>query len=64
MNFSPKYFPPSDVSKASAIILSLKDQHIQNEFSFSCLQSVWIDEKDIGDEKIEELIIFIKNIRD
>jgi len=51
INFSPKYFPPSDVSKASAIILSLKDQHIQNEFSFSCLQSVWIDEKDIGDEK-------------
>ena len=51
INFSPKYFPPSDVSKASSIILSVEDQQKQNEISFLLLRQVWLEEKDIGDEK-------------
>ena len=50
INFMPKYFPPSDVSKASCMILSIKDPKIQNDLSFSLLQCVWIKQKDIGDQ--------------
>ena len=51
INFLPKYFPPSDVSKASAIIMSLDDNEKRNAFSFACLKYIWVEEKDIGDEK-------------
>lgn len=51
INLSPKYFPPSNVSKASAMILSIEDQDKQNAFSFSCLENIWLNEKDIGNEK-------------
>ena len=50
INFTPKYFPPSDVSKASSMILSLTDPEKQNILSFSLLKYVWVEEKDIGDE--------------
>jgi len=46
----PKYFPPSDVSKASCMVLSMKDEKIQNDLSFSLLQCVWVKQKDIGDQ--------------
>ena len=46
----PKYFPPSDVSKASTIILSIDDQQKQNDISFSFLRQMWVEEKDVGDE--------------
>ena len=51
INFKPKYFPPSDISKASTIILAVEDQQKQNKLSFSLLRQMWADEKDIGDEK-------------
>ena len=50
INFMPKYFPPSDVSKASCMILSVKDSKIKNNLSFSLLKSLWVEEKDIGDQ--------------
>tara|TARA_B100001123_G_scaffold446495_1_gene601140 strand:+ start:940 stop:1518 length:579 start_codon:yes stop_codon:yes gene_type:complete len=50
INFNPKYFPPSDVSKASCIILSIKDKVIQNNISYLFLKCVWVEEKDIGNE--------------
>ena len=50
INFMPKYFPPSDVSKASTIILSIEDQQKQNDISFSFLRQMWVEEKDVGDE--------------
>ena len=50
INFSPKYFPPSDVSRASSMILSLTDPEKQNYLSFSLLKYVWVEEKDVGDE--------------
>ena len=50
INFRPKFFPPSDVSKASCMILSLQDSEKQNNLSFLLLQYVWVEEKDIGDE--------------
>ena len=50
INFMPKYFPPSDVSKASCMILSITDKKIQNNLSFSLLKYVWVEEKDIGDQ--------------
>ena len=50
INFMPKYFPPSDVSKASTIILSIDDQQKQNDISFSFLRQMWVEEKDVGDE--------------
>ena len=50
INFIPKYFPPSDVSKASCMVLSMKDDKIQNDLSFSLLQCVWVKQKDIGDQ--------------
>ena len=50
INFTPKYFPPSDVSRASCMILSLTDPEKQNIFSFCLLKYVWVEEKDIGDE--------------
>ena len=50
INYMPKYFPPSDVSKASCMILSMKDPKIKNNLSFSLLKSVWVEEKDIGDQ--------------
>ena len=37
INFVPKYFPPSDVVKASCMILSIRDQNMQNLFSLNCL---------------------------
>ena len=46
----PKYFPPSDVSKASVIILSIDDEQKQNEISFLFLRQMWVEEKDVGDE--------------
>ena len=51
INFIPKHFPPSDVSKASCMILSLTDPEKQNALSFCLLKYVWVEEKDIGDEK-------------
>ena len=51
INFMPKYFPPSDVSKASTIILSIDDQQKQNDISFLFLRQMWAEEKDVGDEK-------------
>ena len=60
INFMPKYFPPSDVSKASCIILSIKDPKIQNDLSFSLLQYVWVKEEDIGDQNT--LIQVCKNL--
>ena len=50
INFTPKFFPPSNVSKASTIILSVNDQQKQNEISFSFLHQMWVEEKDVGDE--------------
>ena len=50
INFMPKYFPPSDVSRASCMVLSMKDSKIQNNLSFSLLQCVWVKQKDIGDQ--------------
>ena len=50
INLSPKYFPPSDVSKASCMILSLTEPEKQNTLSFCLLKYVWVEEKDIGDE--------------
>ena len=50
INFIPKYFPPSDVSKASCMVLSMKDDKIQNDLSFCLLQCVWVKQKDIGDQ--------------
>ena len=52
INFVPKYFPPSDVSNASCIILSIKDPKIQNDISFSLLEYVWVKEKDIGEQSV------------
>ena len=60
INLAPKYFPPSDVSRASCMVLSIKDPKIQNDLSFSLLESVWFKEKDIGDEKT--LIEVCKNL--
>ena len=51
INFMPKYFPPTNVSKASTIILSINDQQKQNKMSFSLLRQMWVGGKDIGDEK-------------
>ena len=50
INFMPKYFPPSDVSKASTIILSIDEQQKQNDISFLFLRQMWLEEKDVGDE--------------
>ena len=50
INFTTKYFPPSDVSKASTIILSIEDQQKQNDISFLFLRQMWAEEKDVGDE--------------
>ena len=50
INFNPKYFPPSNVEKASCLILSNKEPQIQNKLSFSLFKSMWLEEKDIGDE--------------
>ena len=50
INFNPKFFPPSDVSKASCMILSLDTVQKQNELSFTFLKQMWLDEKDIGDK--------------
>ena len=50
INLTPKFFPPTDVSKASCMILSLKDKKKQNELSFTFLKQMWLDEKDIGDK--------------
>ena len=60
INLTPKYFPPSDVSRASSMVLSIKDPNIQNDLSFSLLESVWVKEKDIGDENT--LIEVCKNL--
>ena len=49
INFKPKYFPPSDVVKASCIILSVEDQNVQNLISLNLLKCVWVEEKDISD---------------
>ena len=51
INFIPKYFPPSDVSKASTIILSIDDPQKQNDISFLFLRQMWAEEKDVGDKK-------------
>ncbi len=51
INFMPKYFPPTDVSKASTIILSIDDPQKQNDISFIFLRQMWAEEKDVGDEK-------------
>jgi len=51
INVSPKYFPPPNVSKASAMILAIEDQQKQNNFSFECLKYIWVNEKDISDDK-------------
>lgn len=48
INFQPKYFPPSDLVKASCMILSIKDQNVQNLTSLNLLKCVWVEEKDIG----------------
>ena len=48
---SPKFFPPSDIVKASTMIMSIEDQHKQNEFSFLLLKQMWVDEKDVGEDK-------------
>ena len=48
INFEPKYFPPSDVVKASCMILSIEDQNVQNVISLNLLKCVWVEEKDIG----------------
>ena len=48
INFKPKYFPPSDVVKASCMILSIEDQNVQNVISLNLLRCVWVEEKDIG----------------
>ena len=61
LNFTPKYFPPSDVEKASCMVLSIKDSNIQNLLSFNFLKCVWIDEKDIGD--VNTLIEICKNLQ-
>ena len=50
INFTPKFFPPSNVSKASTIILSVNDRQKQNEISFLLLHQMWVEEKDVGDE--------------
>ena len=50
INFTPKYFPPTDVTRASSMILSLKDAEQQNDLSFFLLKYVWVEEKDIGNE--------------
>ena len=46
----PKFFPPTDVFKASAVILSVDNQFKQNELSFLLLCQMLIEEKDVGDE--------------
>ena len=51
INFNPKYFPPSDVTKASTIILSIEDLEKQNAISFSFLRQMWLEDKDIGKEE-------------
>ena len=50
INFTPKFFPPSGVSIASSMILSLKDPEQQNNLSYLLLKYVWVDELDIGDK--------------
>ena len=54
LNLEPKYFPPSDVVKASCIVLSIEDQKVQNEISLFFLQCVWVEDKDIGNIEILE----------
>jgi len=51
INFSPKYFPSSDIVKASCMILSIKEHNMQNILSLNFLKCVWVEEKDIGDIK-------------
>ena len=61
INLTPKYFPPTDVARASAMILSLKDAEQQNNLSFSLLKYVWVEEKDIGDESnLREVCDYLK----
>ena len=49
INFTPKFFPPSDVVTASCLILFVKDQNMKNLLSLNLLKCVWVKEKDIGD---------------
>ena len=49
INFTPKFFPPSDVVRASCLILFVKDQNMKNLLSLNLLKCVWVKEKDIGD---------------
>tara|TARA_B100001123_G_C14940481_1_gene879492 strand:- start:236 stop:802 length:567 start_codon:yes stop_codon:yes gene_type:complete len=51
INFNPKFFPPSDVIKASSMILSINDENVQNLLSINFLKCLWVEEKDIGDTK-------------
>jgi len=61
LNFTPKYFPPSDVEKASCMVLSIKDSNIQNLLSLNLLKCVWVIEEDIGD--IKTLLKVCKNLK-
>ena len=61
INFVPKYFPPSDVVKASCMILSIRDQNMQNLLSLYLLKCVWTDDKDVGE--INTLLEVCKNLR-
>tara|TARA_Y100000590_G_C15492286_1_gene928265 strand:- start:152 stop:745 length:594 start_codon:yes stop_codon:yes gene_type:complete len=51
INYNPKFFPPSDVSRASLIILSIDDPIKQNQISLKFLSQMWQEDKDIGEEK-------------
>ena len=61
INFVPKYFPPSDVVKASCMILSIREQNMQNLLSLNLLKCVWTDDKDIGE--INTLLEVCKNLK-
>jgi len=58
INFNPKYFPPSDLVKASCMILALDNEEDQNKLAYRLLEFVWKYEKDIGnDDNLKEACI-------
>ena len=58
INFNPKYFPPSDLIKASCMILALDNEEDQNKLAYKLLEFVWKYEKDIGnDDNLKEACV-------
>ena len=58
INFNPKYFPPSDLIKASCMILALDNEEDQNKLAYKLLEFIWKYEKDIGnDDNLKEACV-------